>query len=353
MRNRWLLIVGASVVLGLLLSLILKPHSSGGQTYLAVDQSRRVAVELPAVIGFEKLPLEQRIFGTPNELVNFLYGVNIVNGVKGVPLALALPAPPAALQAVLAALPAAIREKLSGKLIGIYLTSGLDTGGITKLAYRELDSVQPFGAIVALDLRNFQTGPHRPLSLDQWMALRESSAFVPLKPFAIEARLLEDSSGFDAMEYTLLRELGQILALNSGVYPAAQQEAFPDGAEHKYPFLELSWQFKNGGLQPRPEFDFKGRQELSYGGKPKVKASQLREVYERLEQTNFPTLLAAQGPFDDFAESFASYVHTQLLHQPFELRLLNAGKVVKTIHSCWDEPRCAKKREFFERFLAN
>jgi hypothetical protein len=74
-------------------------------------------------------------------------------------------------------------------------------------------------------------------------------------------------------------------------------------------------------------------------------------TYEQLEQTNFPTLYAATKPEEDFAESFVSYVHSMLLGRPFEIRIFENDKLLKTYRSCWNEMRCAEKRKVIEQFL--
>ena len=78
----------------------------------------------------------------------------------------------------------------------------------------------------------------------------------------------------------------------------------------------------------------------------------MAETYAALMNTNFPTLYAATHPADDFAESFANFVHVVLLRQPFEVRIAHDGKRVLQYNGCWNERRCAGKRAFLERLLA-
>jgi hypothetical protein len=69
------------------------------------------------------------------------------------------------------------------------------------------------------------------------------------------------------------------------------------------------------------------------------------EVYAQLEQTSFPTLYAANSPYDDFAESFVNYVHVVLMGKPFEVRIDQNGQRQITFEACWETPRCAAKQE--------
>ena len=60
----------------------------------------------------------------------------------------------------------------------------------------------------------------------------------------------------------------------------------------------------------------------------------------------------AAGHFSgDFAEAFATYVHTVLMKKPYAIELYRAGELVRTNRACWDEARCAEKRAILERLL--
>jgi len=62
-------------------------------------------------------------------------------------------------------------------------------------------------------------------------------------------------------------------------------------------------------------------------------------------------LYSATRPGDDFAEAFASYVHTVLMRKPWEIRIYANGKQAKVYGPCWSEARCAGKKKILERFL--
>ena len=65
---------------------------------------------------------------------------------------------------------------------------------------------------------------------------------------------------------------------------------------------------------------FPNRKDVVFYFGPKLEASQMRLVYQSLEQSTFPTLYAATHPADDFAESFASYVHVVMMGRDYEVR---------------------------------
>jgi hypothetical protein len=74
-------------------------------------------------------------------------------------------------------------------------------------------------------------------------------------------------------------------------------------------------------------------------------------AYARLKNTNFPSLYAATTPGDDFAESFASYVHVVLMHRPWQITITRNDAVAYVFNACWGETRCAEKQRILERLL--
>jgi hypothetical protein len=121
----------------------------------------------------------------------------------------------------------------------------------------------------------------------------------------------------------------------------------------QFSFFSVSWHYEDKRYVPRLEEEFPLRPQVVYYLRPKLRADQMAPVYAELGKTNFPTLYAATNPFDDFAESFASYVHTVLMHRPFEIRISTRGKDVEMFRICWSESRCAIKRQQLEKVLAS
>ena len=353
MRNKWLIIVSASVVMGVALSFILRAPTRENGPYLPLDGQHRVAVTLPGSDDFGKVPLGNRIFGVDENLSNYLVGINALHGSHQSPLSINMKAPPKAITDLLNALPDALRALLSRKLVGIYLTANLTVSGLTQPVFPTLASETPYGGVIILNLESFETHAKSAGSLDTWMATREYAIFKPAKNTAIRARMSQTPDGLGAFEYELLRGLGMLLTIGSEHFFDWNANTLADGSESKYPFFALSWLIQHQLLLPLPAFDFKGRKDLAAGSgsTSKVAATHMREIYEGLEQTNFPTLYAALSPIDAFAESFASFIHTKVFHQTFEFDILVNGKKVKTVRSCWDEPRCATKRALLEKII--
>ncbi len=77
----------------------------------------------------------------------------------------------------------------------------------------------------------------------------------------------------------------------------------------------------------------------------------LPETFKDLAQSNFPSLYAATQPQEDFAESFAQYVHTVMLGQPWELTLRVNGTIKAQLGACFLDRRCPGKKAYFDALL--
>ena len=112
-----------------------------------------------------------------------------------------------------------------------------------------------------------------------------------------------------------------------------------------YSFAGLSWLPKpdRSGYLSRFDGEFKLRKNVVYYFGAQMHAERMAQVYAALAKTNFPSLYAATTPGDDFAESFASYVHTVLANRPWEILLSKEGTETARIGACWNEPRCLRK----------
>ena len=126
-----------------------------------------------------------------------------------------------------------------------------------------------------------------------------------------------------------------------------------DGKLSKYPFADLSWQFSKASGRFVSNFDekFLLRQSIVYYLGPQLNANQAEMAYTQLEETNFASLYAATSPFDDFAESFVTYVHAVMMNKPFEVTIAHKNTVVKRFGSCWKTKRCEQKRRLIEAFI--
>ena len=293
--------------------------------------------------------LPDRVGYAPPELIQFVTLDNLKEDYPERPRA---PAPDEAfladVRAALAELPAPVLRLFEQRLIGIYLCEELGGTGWTDVVRDS--SGRTIGGIIVLD-----AGVLKQRTANQWATWKENTPFKPDARWQLQARIEDGDrdTRLYAIQYILLHELGHVLSLGSDVHPSHLIEPKEVAEGDRFPFFELSWRTDQRRNRYFSLFDLTlaRRDEVAYYFGAKLGAGDTLPLYHALEQTNFATLYALTSPFDDFAESFASYVHTVLMRKPWEIKLTHDGQVVKTFKTCWDEPRCAAKRALLEDVL--
>lgn len=292
-------------------------------------------------------PLAERIDTVPQELVDHIAQYNA---------ATANPATPARIEgcddflqdvrAAVAELPAVVKNKLEPRLLGIFAMTGLGSTGITDvIAYPNGDLI---GAFVVLDVDAFADR-----GANAWATWKENEPFAGDSGVALEA-VIADSAADNrqsAIQYILLHEFGHVMAAASGLLPNWWDDAAVADAG-RYPFLRLCWDAnEDGTIEPRSCQDFPLRAHLRFFQDTKISSSEAPGVYEQLEHTAYPTLYAATSVHEDFAESFCTYVHTQLLGKPREVMICADGRQQR-YQGFWQSERGAAKAAFFRALFA-
>lgn len=292
-------------------------------------------------------PLEARVDAAPPELAEFIALDNEVNGFDGKTRALPLdPALKGEIAATLAHLPPKLAAKLDKKLLGVFVVAGLGSSAYTE--YVRDEKQKPVAAFVVLDADNMGR------KANEWITWKERSPFLPDPHWQLEATIEGDAGNTrqGALEFVLIHELGHVLAFNSDVHPL--WSVSPKIIEvDDYPFTDVAWTVEGERWKRKLEKTAPLPGPIVYY-KPSVErpaGSELPKYYDWLAQSDFVTLYAATNPYDDFAESLVTYVHTVMMGKPFEIRLLKDGVVERRVKACWDEPRCATKRKELEKVL--
>ena len=288
-------------------------------------------------------PLAERIGAAPPEVVDFLVLDVIANDYPNQPLA---SKPDAAFIAdvrrAFDEIPAPVKKLLEPKLAGIFFVDDIGGTGFTesttdgKVGFIVLDPT-----VLAKQTAN------------AWATWKDNTPFKPDPAYRLETRI-EDASRDDrarAIQFILLHEIGHVLSIGAQVHPDWNVDPKDVGPGDKYPFYDLSWTVAGGRYASRFDAAFPKRRDVVFYFGPKLEAREMRATYEALEKTSFPTLYAATHPADDFAESFASYVHVVLRGRNHEVRLYRDGVLEKTIGPCWGQARCAYKRTALESAL--
>jgi hypothetical protein len=244
-----------------------------------------------------------------------------------------------------AALPPAVLALLHGSLLGLYTARGLGSSAVSEVVLHQGRSL---GVVVVLDLDVLQD-----CSANRWASWKENLPFQ--LPADSRLRVSLARAGQDnrqhALQFLLLHECGHVLTAGRQFLPDWWLMPQDLGHTHHYPFLALSWRIDaQQDIVPDARHDFTGRDGLAFYGGAKLGGDRVIDLYSALRDTRFATLYAARNAYEDFAESFALYVHTVLLGQPYEValsgpasRLLSNAQMVAT--------RCAAKFSFIEGLL--
>jgi len=296
-------------------------------------------------------PLQERVAVGSAEVVEFLVLDTVAQSIPTRPrMASAAPELIADVRAAIAELPAAVKRLLERKLAGIRFVEDIGGTGFTDVVND--DRGAPAAAFVVLDSSVLARR-----RANEWATWKESSPFRDDGVHRLEA-VIEPARSDDrmhAIQYILLHEFGHVLSVGGRFHPSWEVAPVKLGSTAGFPFFELSWTVSRATGRYATRFDeaFRERASVVYYFGAKLDGAQMASTYEQLERTNFPTLYAATHPGDDFAESFASYVHTVRMRKPWEIRLARDGRPVKVYGSCWEQERCAAKRAILDAMLAD
>jgi hypothetical protein len=294
-------------------------------------------------------PTIERVRPAPDMLVDYLRRDNQANGYPERPV----PAPPDAafladVKAALGGIPPPVLRLFDERLAGIFLVDDLGGTGYSDVVVDD-SGVARAGWIV-LDAAVLKRH-----TANQWATWKENTPFKPDPAYTLSARIETDAhdNRKNAIQYILLHELAHVLSVGGNVHPPWTERPRAHKFWGRYPYFDLSWKLDRWNNRYASLFDasFPHRDKVSYYFGAKLSATDMEATYAQLAATNFPTLYAATRPGDDFAEAFASYVHVVMLGRPWEITISRDGTVVRTFKACWDEPRCAAKRQVVEKML--
>jgi hypothetical protein len=296
-----------------------------------------------------QLPVTQRIGPAAPELVDFLRLDTIAQAIPGKPRAPSLTADfIGEVGAALEELPQPVKALLTTKLAGIYFVEDIGGTGFTDMV---LDtSGNPVAGFIVLD----PTVLHK-RTANEWATWKENTPFLPGSEFRLAAEIETGAQNNrrNAIQYILLHELAHVISIGGNIHPSWSVAPKDVLALSSYPYFQMSWtRAKDGSnYESLYEASFPQRKDVVYYFGARLPAAQMVATYENLQRTNFVTLYGATRPGDDFAEAFASYVHTVLMKRPFAIRIYNKEAQVTVFEACWQQPRCAEKKKFLEKLI--
>ncbi len=327
----------------LLLSASLLPHTA----YAQQEQSL-----LAACFPHDKLaglpPMLSRIQPAPEPVIAYLIKENQNDGIPLIPV----PVKPSAvfneaLQSIVADLSPSLRKVLENSLTGIYTVRDLGSSGFTE-EYSGADNRRY--AFIALDADVLL---NRPANL--WAAWKENSAFLASPDLSLTMTLEtpDKDTVVNAVRFILLHELGHVFGFVCGAHPSLAR--MDSDSFQAYPFVELSWQKTDGRIRSRFDAFFPERKLLRfYGAGPKVlQLAEAPALYKKVAKTNFPSLYSSLSIHEDFAESFAIYMHTIRARRPWRVEVEAPEQDKIVLESCFQDDRCRDKKAFFDGFFQN
>jgi hypothetical protein len=289
-------------------------------------------------------PIQERILPLPDEVREFVHQVNMATGVDAIPSSCT---PDAALQAdlrsALAGMPAAVLDLVGPLLLGVCVGRGLGSSGVTDVVADAVDG-RILGGIVLLDMDLMEAQ-----TANAWATWKENLPFGG-PGFALTATIAapHEDTRAHALQFLLLHEFGHVVTAGGAFLPRWWE---PVPAAY-FPFLDLSWRIdEDGRFAAWRGSDFELRGVVDFYGVNKLHSDAIVTAYAGLEGSDFPSLYGATNPYDDFAECFASYVHSEMLGRPYVLRVDCDGVPQATLASFWTSPRSDAKRAFMQALL--
>jgi hypothetical protein len=240
------------------------------------------------------------------------------------------------LQRVIRELPEKAKLFANEKLAGIFIVRDLGGTGYTESILDE--NRNPVAGFIVLDELVFGK------KANEWATWKERSPFTHAGDLKMTIEYAAHDTVANAIQYILLHEMGHVSAIGTDLQPRQDTTGGEDADPAKFAFSKLSWQRGPEDFTTLPADEFEERTKLQFyrGGLD----ADVPAVYRKLQNTSFPTLYASTNVNDDWAESFASYVHVVLLKKPY---LVEAGDVL--FGPCWGNRRCAAKEKVLRGIL--
>ncbi len=188
-----------------------------------------------------------------------------------------------------------------------------------------------------------------------WATWKENSAFRQQPGYRI-AMTIQPSDGDtleNALLFILVHELGHAIGLGLGVHGFWDEEPTPVATRNSA-FIAQSWQpdGKDWFVSKYAERFPKLVQARFYRFEQAPLAlADAEPVYRALTQTDLPSLYGVTNVYDDFAETFAIYVHTRLLGKPYKVELYENDQLRYTYTSCVVANTCPEKVRVLETAL--
>lgn len=260
-------------------------------------------------------PLAQKIQPLNDLAASYVVRWNEIDGFDERPLPVEMrPELKSALARELASLPPELQRFMQSHLFAIFTCKNL---GGSAMAGVILDGGKSVGGFLILDVDVLD----RPAN--DWITYKENTVFQaePGLSYKVEMEDSGSNTVAAAMRFILVHELGHIFGQVKEISPPFSQK-FPNLADS--PFMAESWEedsdlFRARGAPWAESVKF-------YRKEPPYKLSDAASLYQKLRETKFATLYAVTDTEEDWAETFALYVHCVLLKKHYRVILEENGQ---------------------------
>lgn len=243
-------------------------------------------------------------------------------------------------QSALKTLPSKLQKTMNSKLVSIAIVNDLGSSGYSDFVYTA--DGYPVQGFIVLDRKLLKQ------SSNQWFTARENS---PFSCDRLVAKLGSDQNDFySSIKYVVLHEFAHVFSEGTSVNQFTHD--LPDQKElDRRDYAPMSWKVINGQYVSKFNQQFPEREKIRYypTARSSLSCDDASKTYLKLKQTNFPALYAALDPFEDFAESFANYIHVVVMKRPFEIVIQGGGKPVERFTPCWNDSRCVPKKTYMDK----
>lgn len=289
-------------------------------------------------------PLEKRILSQSNDIIKYIQDDNIINGYLDIPKKVILnKRQRKIISSALNNLPKSIKQSIQKKIAGIAFIQGLGSSAFTDF----LKSYKKMGFII-FDLKVLT------MTANQWCSWKENSAFKNGE-YKIKCTIEDDetNNAEGAFRYIFLHEVGHILTIDSSFMPFYHYHFTSIKDFKRYPFLNLSWEYQSKNLFSIKDKSLNFKDISYYIPAKSTKNDSMIKHYTKLNQSDFATLYSTINPWDDLAEGYVNYIHTQILKKPFKIEIFKGNNIVYTYNQCWQHKRCQKKKKYIIDFINN
>lgn len=293
--------------------------------------------------NWQDTPLNKRISIAPKNIIEYIRLDNQIFNFQGIPKTVIKdPKFDKDFKDALDELPLSVKKQLEKYLIGIFFIKDLGSTGFSEHLYKD---GKYYGGWLVFDQEVLSK-----LKANQWATWRVNTAFKPSDKYKLTLNIQnsKNNNTRQAIQFILLHEIGHIIGSATKAHPNPNKLDKED--PKNFPYSSISWLSLKKSIYDK---EFKNRKDfkLYRFDNAKLELKESKELIKNLKNTDFPSLYGSDTFLEDYAESYAIYIHTQMMNKPYELTLYHDGKKIESFSNPFKRKIMLKKREFFDKLM--